>query len=111
VLARFFCETAAPRLADTAYALAMTATEGRFDAGNGLLLASAGVGVVALVSIERRARHPIIAVSAFASTAFSAGLVMNVLVSAIMMATLGRPRSFCMPRIAGRVSCTKPPMS
>lgn len=71
-----------------AYALAMTAGEGRFDAGNLLLLAAAGIGVVALVSIERRARHPIIAVGAFASSAFSTGLVMNVLVSAIMMATL-----------------------
>ncbi|MCR9121137.1 MAG: MFS transporter [Phyllobacteriaceae bacterium] len=70
-----------------AYALAMTA-DGRFAPTDAFLLAAAGVGVVLLARVERRAAHPIIDMDAIRGTGFIAGLVTNVLVSAVMMATL-----------------------
>lgn len=66
-----------------AYALAMTA-DGRFTPTDAFLLAAA----VLLARVERRAAHPIIDMDAIRGTGFIAGLVMNVLVSAVMMATL-----------------------
>ncbi|APW39943.1 MFS transporter [Rhodoferax koreense] len=71
-----------------AYALAMTMGRGHFGRLNIALLLSAGAGLGLFVRFETRAAFPLIRLAAFRSRVLSGGLVMNVLVSTVMMATL-----------------------
>jgi len=71
-----------------AYAMAMTVGRGRFEGGNLALLLAAAVGVGLFVAVEARTKAPLIRLSAFRDAGLSTGLVANLLVSTVMMATL-----------------------
>ena len=71
-----------------AYALAMTMGRGRFGPDNAALLLAAALGVGLFVRAEARAPSPLIRLAMFRDPALSAGLVTNLLVMTVMMATL-----------------------
>lgn len=71
-----------------AYALAMTIGRGHVDRLNLALLAAAFIGAGLFVAIEARVASPLIRLASFRNAAFSASLVMNLLVATVMMATL-----------------------
>lgn len=71
-----------------AYALAMTIGHGHFGKLNAVLLLTAILGLVLFIWTERKAGSPLIQLPAFRNPVLSAGLIMNVLVSTVMMATL-----------------------
>ena len=71
-----------------AYALAMTVGHGRFAGANLALLLAAAVGIGLFLAVEARVASPLIRLSAFRDAGLSAGLIANVLVSTVMMATL-----------------------
>ncbi|MEO6528824.1 MAG: MFS transporter [Gemmatimonadaceae bacterium] len=71
-----------------AYALAMTIGRGRFGVHNVALLSIAVVGAIAFAIAQTRATSPLLRPSMFRDTTLSAGLVMSMLVSTVMMATL-----------------------
>ncbi len=71
-----------------AYALAMTIGRSRFGPLNAALLLAAVLGVVLFVLAEARAASPLIRGSMLRDPALSPGLVMSMLVSTVVMATL-----------------------
>ena len=71
-----------------AYALAMTMGHGSFRALNLALLLAGGVGAALFVLAEARAASPLIRLAMFRDPVLAGSLVMNVLVSTVMMATL-----------------------
>jgi MFS family permease len=71
-----------------AYALAMTLGRGHFGALNFALLLMAGVGAGVFVRVERRVAAPLIGLAMFRDRQLSGSLVMSLLVSTVMMATL-----------------------
>lgn len=71
-----------------AYALAMTIGHGTFGPLNAGLLFVSMAGVGLFVRVEQRAAAPLIRLSAFGDPVLTAGLVMSLLVSTVMMATL-----------------------
>ncbi len=71
-----------------AYALAMTVGRGGFGPLNAALLAAAVSGAGLFVLAERRAASPLIRPAMFRDPVLSASLATNVLVAAVMMATL-----------------------
>ena len=71
-----------------AYALAMTIGRGNFGLWNVILLLAAGVGGALFLYAEIHAPAPLIRLSMFKNRALSAGFVMSVLVTTVMMATL-----------------------
>ena len=75
-------------LALAAYALAMTIGRGSFGPLNLALLFAAVVGAGVLVLAERIAVSPLIRLGMFRDPALSASLVMSLLVSTVIMATL-----------------------
>lgn len=75
-------------LALAAYALAMTVSAGEFGPTNWLLLAAASAACGIFVLIEARAASPLVPLQLFRNPAFSAGLVTNMLITTVMMATL-----------------------
>ena len=71
-----------------AYALAMTTGHGHYGKFNAALLLIAIVGATLFVWTERKVVAPLIQLSVFKNPIWSAALIMNVLVSTVMMATL-----------------------
>lgn len=71
-----------------AYALAMTTGRGTFGPLNIALLLAAALGTGLFIRAEAKAPSPLIRLAAFRDMTLSAGLAMNLLVSAVMMATL-----------------------
>ncbi len=71
-----------------AYALAMTLGRGSLGVVNAALLAAAAVGVVLFIRVETKAASPLIRPSRLRDRTLSAGLATNLLVAAVMMATL-----------------------
>jgi len=71
-----------------AYALAMTVGRGGFGPLNAALLAAAVSGAGLFVLAERRAASPLIRPAMFRDPVLSASLAANVLVAAVVMATL-----------------------
>lgn len=71
-----------------AYALAMTTGHGQFGRSNMILLAAAGVGLALFWLVEKNAPSPLIRLSMFRAPGLSHGLIMSMLVSTVMMATL-----------------------
>ncbi len=69
------------------YALAMT-TESYLGSSSTTLLMAAAIGAGLFLIVEVRAKSPLIRLSAFHDIGFSAGLIMNMLVATVMMATL-----------------------
>lgn len=72
----------------SAYALAMTAGQGRPGAMNAALIAASAVGAVLFVLWQRRAAFPLIRPAAFRRQGFPASLAANVLVATVIMVTL-----------------------
>lgn len=70
------------------YALAMTLGRGSFDMFNVVLLALAACGAVIFVVVEARSATPLVRLATLRDPAFSTGLVLNVIVASVMMATL-----------------------
>lgn len=76
-------------LALTLIAFALAASGGGgLDVGVVPLFLLAAVGVGVFVVVERRAKAPLVRLAALREATFSAGLTMNALVAAVMMATL-----------------------
>ncbi|WP_327675046.1 MFS transporter [Kitasatospora sp. NBC_00458] len=71
-----------------AYALAMTLGRGRFGVLNLVLLAAAAAGAVLFALAQRRAAAPLVRPAVLRDRRLSASLLMSVLVSTVMMATL-----------------------
>jgi EmrB/QacA subfamily drug resistance transporter len=71
-----------------AYALAMTIGRGTFGTQNIALLVAAALGAGIFVLVERRAKAPLLRLAMFRDATLSASLVLSVLVSTVMMATL-----------------------
>lgn len=71
-----------------AYAFAMTIGRGSFGAINAMLLLLAVSGLGVFLFVEARAPAPLIRLAAFRDPVLSAGLVTNLLVMTVMMATL-----------------------
>jgi MFS family permease len=71
-----------------AYAIAMTAGKQGFGGSNAALLAAAAIGAGLFVRVEAQAVSPLVPLAVFRDGSFMAALVMNVLVSTVMMATL-----------------------
>ncbi|MDO8290536.1 MAG: MFS transporter [Parvibaculum sp.] len=71
-----------------AYALAMTTGHGRFSQINAVLLLAAVFGLGLFVLAETRTTSPLIRLMMFRNPVLSASLIMNILVSTVMMATL-----------------------
>jgi EmrB/QacA subfamily drug resistance transporter len=71
-----------------AYALAVTASRGRFGPISIALLSAAGSGAVLFVLAERQAASPLIQLAMFRDPGLSASLAMSALVATVMMATL-----------------------
>ncbi len=71
-----------------AYALALTLGRGAFGLFNAALLGVALVGLAAFAHTERSAEAPLIRMELLREFGTSAGLVANLLVSAVLMATL-----------------------
>ncbi|MCQ4632839.1 MFS transporter [Shinella sp. CPCC 100929] len=72
----------------SAYALAMTAGQGRLGGVNAALLAASAVGAALFVLRQRRAAFPLIRPAAFRREGFPASLAANVLVATVIMVTL-----------------------
>ncbi|WP_322097131.1 MFS transporter [Pelagibius sp. Alg239-R121] len=70
------------------YTLAVTLGGGRFDRLNMALLLAAALGTGLFLFVQASVVSPLIRLTAFRDVLFSAGLVMNTLVSTVMMATL-----------------------
>jgi MFS family permease len=75
-------------LALAAYALAMTLGRGHFGPLNIALLLAALLGAAFFLLVEARVPSPLIRLAAFRNALLSGSLAMNLLVSAVMMATL-----------------------
>lgn len=71
-----------------AYALSMTAGRGNFSAFNIGLLMAALMGGVLFVLAEKKVTQPLIRMAALRNAALSGGLALNLIVAAVMMATL-----------------------
>jgi EmrB/QacA subfamily drug resistance transporter len=71
-----------------AYALAVTRGRGHFGVVEIALLAAAAIGSALFVLVEARSPAPLVHVSLFRDARLSAGLVANLLVSTVVMATL-----------------------
>ncbi|MCR6501586.1 MFS transporter [Shinella sp. CPCC 101442] len=71
-----------------AYALAMTAGEGRLGPLNAALVATTAVGAVLFVLRQRKAAFPLIRPAAFRRRGFPASLAANILVATVIMVTL-----------------------
>lgn len=71
-----------------AYALAMTMGRGKFGPLNLALLLAAVLATGLFVLAQAKGKSPLIRLAAFRSKVLSASLLMNVLVAAVMMATL-----------------------
>lgn len=71
-----------------AYALSMTIGRGYYGKLNVLLFLGAVLGLVLFRWAERKAGAPLIQLTVFHNLVLRAGLVMNILVSTVMMATL-----------------------
>jgi EmrB/QacA subfamily drug resistance transporter len=71
-----------------AYALAMTLGRGHFGTLNVTLLLAACVGVAVFVWVEARVAAPLVRLSMFANAQFSGSLIMSLLVTTVLMATL-----------------------
>lgn len=71
-----------------AYALAMTIGRGSFEPLNGALLLAAVFGGGLFVLVQSKVPSPMIRLGIFREPGLSAGLVMSVLVSTVLMATL-----------------------
>jgi len=71
-----------------AYALAMTLGRGRFGQLNMSLLMLAAAGIGSFVFAEARVKSPLLRLAMFRNLDLSASLVMSLLVSTVMMATL-----------------------
>ncbi|PBC01106.1 MFS transporter [Mesorhizobium sp. WSM3860] len=72
-----------------AYALAMTAGRGHFGGTNIALLGMAVLGAGLFLYAQRRAASPLVKPALFSDPVLAPSLAMNVLVSTVMMATLG----------------------
>ncbi len=72
----------------TAYSLAMTIGRGSFGTHNLALLSAAAVGIVLFGLVETRAASPLLPLASFHSPGLQMRLVLSVLVSTVMMATL-----------------------
>jgi EmrB/QacA subfamily drug resistance transporter len=72
----------------SAYALAMTAGQGRPGAMNAALITASAVGAALFVLRQRRAAFPLIRPAAFRRQGFPASLAANVLVATVIMVTL-----------------------
>jgi len=70
------------------YALAMTLGRGRFSEANLALLGAAGLSGSIFVFAQSRVRSPLIPLSMFKNLELSASLVVSILVSTVLMATL-----------------------
>lgn len=71
-----------------AYALAMTTGRGSFGTVNIMLLLMASIGVILFVVAEARAASPLISLAIFRNPLLSAGFLMSMLVTTVVMATL-----------------------
>jgi len=71
-----------------AYALAMTLGRGTFGSLNGALLLGAGMGLGLFIHVENRSASPLIRLGMMRDRNLSASLIMSVLVTSVMMATL-----------------------
>jgi MFS family permease len=71
-----------------AYAIAMTAGKDGFGGINAALLAAALIGVAVFFRVQAQAVSPLVPPALLRNSSFTASLVMNVLVSTVMMATL-----------------------
>jgi MFS family permease len=71
-----------------AYAIAMTAGKHGFGGINVALLAAAWIGAAVFIRVEAQAVSPLVPLAVLRNSFFAASLVMNVLVSTVMMATL-----------------------
>ena len=71
-----------------AFALAMTIGRGQFGPLNLALLGAAAFGSVVFVATEMRTASPLIQLTMFRDPVLRAGLIMSVLVSTVLMATL-----------------------
>jgi EmrB/QacA subfamily drug resistance transporter len=71
-----------------AYSLAMTMGRGHFGALNASLLVAAAFGATFFVGSQWRSASPLIRLAMLRNPALSAGLIMSMLVSTVMMATL-----------------------
>lgn len=71
-----------------AYALAMTTGRGQWDTGTTVLLIGAALGAGLFVQAQTKTRSPLIRLETLRNPSLSAGLIMNVLVSIVMMTTL-----------------------
>lgn len=72
----------------SAYALAMTAGQGRLGVVNAALIAASVVGAALFVLRQRRAAFPLIRPAAFRREGFPTSLAANVLVATVIMVTL-----------------------
>lgn len=70
------------------YALAMTLGRGHFGKINMVLLMAAAMGTGAFILAEARVASPLIKLAMFRDKRLSAGLIMSMLVSTVVMATL-----------------------
>ncbi|MEM7029340.1 MAG: MFS transporter [Chloroflexota bacterium] len=75
-------------LALIAFTLSMTLGRGNFGLFNLMLLFSAFFGVGLFILVENRVKSPLIQLEMFRNIGFSANLAMNLLVNAVLMATL-----------------------
>ncbi|WP_313531990.1 MFS transporter [Shinella sp.] len=71
-----------------AYALAMTAGEGRIGLVNTALVATAVIGAILFVVMQNRTAFPLIRPAAFRRPGFPASLAANILVATVIMVTL-----------------------
>lgn len=71
-----------------AYALAMTAEQGRFGPFTLLLLLAAAAGLALFARVESRAAAPLVPLARLRHAGLRAGLAMSLLVSTVMMSTL-----------------------
>ncbi|HEV7248200.1 MAG TPA: MFS transporter [Shinella sp.] len=72
----------------SAYALAMTAGQGRPGGVNAALIAASAIGAMLFVLRQRHATFPLIRPAAFRRPGFPASLAANVLVATVIMVTL-----------------------
>ncbi len=77
-----------PGMRLAAYSLAMTVGRGHFGLRNMALLVTAVLGLGVFIVAERRARSPLVRLTRFLNASLDASLLMSLLVSTVMMATL-----------------------
>lgn len=75
-------------LALLAYALAMTLGRGSFGPLNTALLLVAVIGLTVFVFVEHTAKSPLVRLTMFRNSQMSAGFVMSMLVTTVVMATM-----------------------